>query len=108
MDGRSARRPPRCQGLCGSQKYTGTEVVMLNCWCWDISSPWSQVKDRRKWAGRVMAVLVSASRTASAVLLGRQVQQHDVPGRSFESGAEHRIRLGRNAGAGARFPEGHQ
>ena len=30
---------PRCQGLCGSQKYTGTSVSMVNRRCWDISLP---------------------------------------------------------------------
>ena len=40
---------PRCQGPCGSQKYTqGRKVVMVNCGCWDISLPWSQVNDRRR------------------------------------------------------------
>jgi hypothetical protein len=34
---------PRCQGLCGSQKYTFTLVATVNSLCLAISKPRSQV-----------------------------------------------------------------
>jgi hypothetical protein len=58
---------PRCQGLLGSQKYTCTPLSMVN-WAWRaISTPWSQVSDRRNWTGNdwmwraIAAVTVSES-----------------------------------------------
>src|SRR6266581_401646 len=39
---------------------------MRSCGWLAISAPWSQVSDRRSWAGRVVMVAASASRTASA------------------------------------------
>ena len=41
--------------------------VWMRSWaCWDISAPWSQVKDRQSCSGRVLIVSALASRTASA------------------------------------------
>src|ERR1019366_8125830 len=37
---------PRCQGLCGSQKYTFTFVATVKVLCLAISSPPSQVNER--------------------------------------------------------------
>jgi hypothetical protein len=42
---------PRCQGLCGSAKNTGSPVSTLNCACADISLPRSQVSDRGALVG---------------------------------------------------------
>jgi hypothetical protein len=35
---------PRCQGECGSQKYTSNPVAAAVCSCSAISRPWSQVR----------------------------------------------------------------
>ncbi len=43
---------PRCHGLRGSQKNTGTPLATVNCECAAISLPWSQVNERRSCAGR--------------------------------------------------------
>jgi hypothetical protein len=51
---------PRCQGLCGSAKNTGSPVSTLNWACADISLPRSQVNDRRSCSGRVVIVAASA------------------------------------------------
>src|SRR6266404_2114807 len=42
---------PRCQGLCGSQKYTFTSVATVKSLCFAISSPRSHVIERRRVAG---------------------------------------------------------
>ena len=39
---------PRCQGLCGSQKKTCTLVATVKVLCLAISSPRSQVNERRR------------------------------------------------------------
>nr|KEP23651.1 hypothetical protein DA06_06330 [Georgenia sp. SUBG003] len=57
---------PRCQGLCGSQKYTGRSVAkVISAWR-AISRPWSQVSERRSCSGRVRMALTIASLTATA------------------------------------------
>ena len=56
---------PRCQGLAGSQKYTGMSVAVVNDLWVDISDPWSQVSDPRRCAGRVPIEATRPLRTAS-------------------------------------------
>ncbi|MEQ1545363.1 hypothetical protein [Methyloglobulus sp.] len=41
---------PRCQGLCGSAKYTLTPVASVNLACAAISLLWTYVIDKRFWA----------------------------------------------------------
>jgi hypothetical protein len=41
-------------------------VSMRSCAWLAISAPWSQVSERRSWAGSVVMVAAIASRTASA------------------------------------------
>jgi len=57
----------RCQGECGSQKNTGMPSASAIWPCSAISFPWSQVSDRRNWAGRGFRAATSASRNVSAV-----------------------------------------
>jgi hypothetical protein len=47
----------RCQGLCGSQKQIGRPVLA----CWAISTPWSQVNNRRSCSGNVVMDVAMAS-----------------------------------------------
>jgi hypothetical protein len=61
---------PRCQGLCGSQKYTFTFVATVKLLCWAISSPRSQVNERRSEAGSFRTCRLSAATTAAVSLLG--------------------------------------
>lgn len=42
---------PRCQGLCGSQKYTLTSVAIVKSLWLAISGPRSQVKEDIKPTG---------------------------------------------------------
>ena len=42
---------PRCQGECGSQKYTSRPSCEPILRCWASSLPWSQVSDNRKESG---------------------------------------------------------
>ena len=42
---------PRCQGECGSQKYTSKPVAAAVCSCIVISRPWSQVRVLRHPGG---------------------------------------------------------
>ncbi len=79
---------PRCHGLCGSQKYTGTSVSMVNSRCWDISLPDPQVNERRRCAGNVNTVLVRGITDGLGGVISRQVQQHHVPGRPLDQGAD--------------------
>lgn len=58
---------PRCQGLAGSQKYTGTSVGTVKVLWPAISAPGSQVNDPRRCAGRVPMSVTRTSRTVSAV-----------------------------------------
>src|SRR5215471_16913996 len=51
---------PRCQGLCGSAKETGSPVSTRNLAWALISFPRSQVKDRRSCSGSVVIVAASA------------------------------------------------
>jgi hypothetical protein len=57
---------PRCQGLRGSQKWTGKPASTVSFRCWAISEPWSQVKERRNSRGSVVMVDAIASQTALA------------------------------------------
>jgi hypothetical protein len=59
---------PRCQGLCGSQKYTFTSVATVKLLCLAISSPRSQVKERRRAAGSLRTCRVSAATTTAVSL----------------------------------------
>ena len=61
---------PRCQGLCGSQKYTFTFVATVKLLCLAISNPRSQVNERRKDAGSFRTCRLSAATTAAVSLLG--------------------------------------
>ena len=61
---------PRCQGLCGSQKYTFTSVATVKSLCLAISSPRSQVNDRRRVAGSFRTCLLNAPTTSAVSLLG--------------------------------------
>src|SRR6266404_3050359 len=61
---------PRCQGLCGSQKYTCTSVATVKSLCFAISSPRSQVNERRKVAGSLRTCLLNAATTSAVSLLG--------------------------------------
>src|ERR1022692_1832324 len=61
---------PRCQGLCGSQKYTFTSVATVNALCLAISKPRSHVSERRNVAGSLRTRRLRAATTASVFLLG--------------------------------------
>ena len=52
----------------GSQKYTSTPVSTLNRRCSAISLPWSEVSERRSWAGSVVMLASGASQTGSALV----------------------------------------
>ena len=69
---------PRCHGLRGSQKYTGTPLAMVNrAWC-AISLPWSHVSERRSCSGSSVILAASASTTTLAVwLFGRPTSIHE-------------------------------
>src|SRR5215472_19192292 len=54
---------PRCQGLCGSQKYTCTSVATVNSLCLAISSPRSHVSERRRVVGSLQTCLLNAATT---------------------------------------------
>ena len=52
---------PRCQGECGSQKYTSRPSSEAILRCWASSLPWSQVSDRRKEWGTSASLSMMAS-----------------------------------------------
>src|SRR3984893_14449270 len=57
-------------GLCGSQKKTCTLVATVKLLCLAISSPRSQVNERRRVAGGLRTFRLSAARTVAVSLLG--------------------------------------
>src|SRR5271163_4599405 len=60
---------PRCQGLCGSQKYTFTLVATVKVLCLAISSPRFHVNDRRRDVGSLRICRLNAATTAAVSLL---------------------------------------
>src|SRR4029077_14554663 len=61
---------PRCQGLCGSQKETCIADAILKGLCWAISSPRSQVSERRNSAGSWTTCWIRAATTVPVSLPG--------------------------------------
>jgi hypothetical protein len=60
---------PRCQGLCGSQKYIFTFVATVKVLCLAISSPRSQVNERRRDTGSLRICRLRAATTTAVSLL---------------------------------------
>jgi len=57
-------------GLCGSQKTTFTLVATVKLLCLAISSPRSQVSERRRDAGSLRTCRLNAATTVAVSLLG--------------------------------------
>ena len=77
---------PRCQGCCGSQKYTATSVARLKRWWSAISLPRSQVSDLYSSLGSLWACLISALMTVSVSFL--DPHQHHVTGLTLDQGGD--------------------
>ena len=58
---------PRCQGLCGSQKYTAILVFWVSCLCSAISLPWSYVMLWRMGWAMPSSLSVKAYMTLTAL-----------------------------------------
>jgi hypothetical protein len=61
---------PRCQGLCGSQKYTLRSVATVKALCLAISSPRSHVSERRRVLEEFRGSTAISSSASGSVVVG--------------------------------------